>query len=269
MSGSHERSHAWRWWGRSAAVVGLVVVFAALSVLAATGPMRWDAPVAAAGSQAVVESAEGDATGTTDLQAPPVYVPYESRPVAAFLGDSISRGMTEPTSGVVGEYSWFYGLVDPETGVVRHGGTTAENGRSTAWMAGQVWSALNPKPDVLIVHGGTNDVSGQITPPVVINNLERIRVAATSVGVPLAVCTVPPRADPAADARAVEVNAAIRSWAALNDVIVLDTAAPLRDPFAGGWIPGYSTDGLHPTPAAALLMSRAAAETLRSIPLGV
>lgn len=265
------RSHARRWWGRSAAVVGLVIIFAALSVVAATGPMRWDVPIAAATSQTASDSADGDVLGaeSDDLQVPPVYVPYESRPVAVFLGDSISRGMTEPTSGVVGEYSWFFGLVDPETGVVRHGGTTAENGRSTAWMAGQVWNVLYPKPDILIVHGGTNDVSGEITPPVVINNLERIRVAAASAGVPLAVCTVPPRADPAADARALEVNAAIRSWAALNDVIVLDTAAPLRDPFAGGWIPGYSTDGLHPTPSAALLMSRAAAETLRSIPLGV
>lgn len=266
------RSRARRWWGRVAAVFGLVAVLGLVSAALATGPLRQDVPAAAADFDSTSASADDtslSAGAEAGAAVAPVYVPYEQRPVAAFLGDSISRGMTEPTSGVVGEYSWFYGLVDPASGVVQHGGTTAENGRSTAWMAGQVWTALNPKPDILIVHGGTNDVSGEITPPVVINNLERIRLAAESVGVPLAVCTVPPRSDPMADARALAVNDAIRSWAELNDVIVLDTAAPLRDPFAGGWIPGYSTDGLHPTPAAALLMSRAAAETLRSIPLGV
>lgn len=189
--------------------------------------------------------------------------------MARFLGDSITRGMTEPSSGVVGEYSWFYNLIDDTEGVVRYGGSVAENGMSTAWMAGQVWTALYPTPDILIVHGGTNDVSGEITPPVVVNSLERIRLAAESAGVPLAVCTVPPRADPAADARALAVNDAIRAWASGNDVIVLDTAAPLRDPVLGGWLPGYTTDGLHPTPEAAALMSQAAAEALRRIPLGV
>lgn len=199
----------------------------------------------------------------------PEAIPIEQRPVARFLGDSITRGMTDPSSGVVGEYSWFYNLIDDTEGVVRYGGSVAENGMSTAWMAGQVWTALYPTPDILIVHGGTNDVSGEITPPVVVNNLERIRLAAESAGVPLAVCTVPPRADLAADARALAVNDAIRAWASGNDVIVLDTAAPLRDPVLGGWLPGYTTDGLHPTPEAAALMSESAAKVLREIPLGV
>ena len=34
-------------------------------------------------------------------------------------------------------------------------------------------------------------------------------------------------------------------------------------------LPGYTTDGLHPTPEAAALMSEAAAKALRAIPLGV
>lgn len=140
---------------------------------------------------------------------------------------------------------------------------------STAWMAGQVWTAMYPTPDLLIVHGGTNDVSGEITPPVVTGNLERIRLAAESVGVPLFVCTLPPRAEPEADARVVAVNAAIKAWAAIHGVTVLDTGMPLRDPVLGGWLPGYTTDGLHPTPTAAALMSEVAAKTLRQIPLGV
>jgi lysophospholipase L1-like esterase len=260
---------AWGW--RALAVVAAVIVLLALS-LAIAAP-RTAAP---AGLAAPGESSEPATTAelTPDPvvetgEAKPMFIPLEQRPVARFLGDSITRGMTEPSSGVVGEHSWFFGLIDDTDGVVRYGGSVAENGMSTAWMAGQVWTALYPTPDILIVHGGTNDVSGEITPPVVVNNLERIRVAAASAGVPLAVCTVPPRADPAADARALAVNDAIRAWASANDVIFLDTAAPLRDPVLGGWLPGYTTDGLHPTPEAAALMSEAAATALRGIPLGV
>lgn len=260
---------AWGW--RTLAVIAAVIILLALSLAIA-------APRTAAPSGFAAPEGQPEPTITAQTTPPPVIeageaepavIPLEQRPVARFLGDSITRGMTDPSSGVVGEYSWFYDLIDDTEGVVRYGGSVAENGMSTAWMAGQVWTALYPTPDILIVHGGTNDVSGEITPPVVVNNLERIRLAAESAGVPLAVCTVPPRADPAADARALAVNDAIQAWASTNAVIVLDTAAPLRDPVLGGWLPGYTTDGLHPTPEAATLMSESAAEVLRGIPLGV
>ena len=260
---------AWGW--RALALVGVLAILLGISLALASprtaAPGGSASPATAQASPAPSTPAPPVPTPTPD--AVPAVIPIDQRPVAAFLGDSISVGMTDPTTGAIGEHSWFYGLIDDTAGVVRFGGMTAENGRSTAWMAGQVWNALYPAPDLLIVHGGTNDVSGEITPPVVVNNLERIRLAAESVGVPLAVCTVPPRSDPAADARALAVNDAIRTWASANGVIVLDTAAPLRDPVLGGWLPGYTTDGLHPTPQAAQLMSQAAAEALRSIPLGV
>lgn len=261
---------AWGW--RALALMGVLAILLGVS-LALAAP-RTAAPGGARPPSSDAELTTPPTTSPAQVPPPapdtaPVVVPVDQRPVATFLGDSITRGMTDPTTGVVGEHSWFYELIDDTVGVVRYGGTVAENGMSTAWMAGQVWNALYPTPDLLIVHGGTNDVSGEITPPVVVNNLERIRLAAQSAGVPLAVCTVPPRADPAADARALAVNDAIRTWADVNGVIVLDTAAPLRDPIVGGWLPGYTTDGLHPTPEAARLMARAAAEALRTIPLGV
>ena len=259
------------WWWRGAAILGAVIVLLGIS-LAVASPGTVSSPGAAE------PTSEPVAEQPTAPPSPPVVlppadttiplIPVEQRPVAAFLGDSITRGMTDPDFGV-GEHSWFYGLLDDTYGVVRWGGTTAENGITTAEMVGLVWDALYPTPDLLIVHGGTNDVSGEITPPVVVNNLERIRVAAASVGVPLVVCTLPPRAEPAADARVLAVNEAIEYWAAANDVTVLDTGSVLRNPTVGGWIAGYSADGLHPTPVAAYQMSRGAAETLRKIPLGV
>jgi lysophospholipase L1-like esterase len=259
------------WWWRGLAILGAACVLLGISLVVA-------APNSVPATGSALPPPASEPTPVAAETPPPadslvvddadVYIPMEERPLAVFLGDSITRGMTEPTAGV-GEHSWFHGLVDDTAGVVRWGGTVAENGMTTAWMVSQVWNALYPTPDLLIVHGGTNDVSGEITPPVVVNNLERIRLAAESAGVPLAVCTLPPRADPAADARAVAVNAAIRTWADANDVILLDTGTPVRDPVLGGWLPGYSTDGLHPTPQATAVMSESAAGTLRRIPLGV
>lgn len=263
----------WVWRGLAAFAALLVV--AGIGVAAATGPIG-TAPRLSAGDGAA-ESLLPE--GATDLPLPtgaaepaaPTWqpLPVEQRPVAAFLGDSITRGATPVTPwGSATEWSWFYRMLDDTDGVVRYGGMIAENGMTTSWMAGQAYNALALAPDILIVHGGTNDISGEIEPSYVIGNLQRIKDAADVMGVPMAVCTVPPRSDPAADARAVAVNDAIRAWAATEGVILLDTAEPLRDPL-GGWRAGYSYDGLHPTPAAAVLMARAAAEVLRQIPLGV
>ena len=265
----------WVWRGLAAFAALLVVV--GIGVAAATGPTSsapllatsptGDPDPAATGPDA---SAQPLPTGSAQSSpAASVFVPIEERPVAVFLGDSITRGATlDTTWGDVTEWSWFYRLLDDTDGVVQYGGMVAENGMTTSWMAGQAYNALALSPDILVVHGGTNDVSGEVDPAYVIGNLQQIKDAADSVGVPMAVCTIPPRADPAADARALAVNAAIRDWAAAEGVILLDTGEPLRDPL-GGWRSGYTNDGLHPTPEAAVLMARAAAEALRQIPLGV
>ncbi|MFM8238740.1 MAG: GDSL-type esterase/lipase family protein [Actinomycetota bacterium] len=252
-----------------------------ISVAVATGPIAAGSPnQPAAPSAASTTPFPQPFPSSAEVPAPlplpttgatagaPAFVPVEERPVAVFLGDSITRGATDPSFGVVDEYSWFYGLIDDSVGAVRWGGTVAEIGMTTSWIADQAYNALALSPDILIVHGGTNDISGEIDMPYLISNFQRIKDAADAYGIPLAVCTVPPREDPAADARAIALNDALRIWAAQEGVILLDTAAPLRNP-AGGWNYGYSADGLHPTPAAGLLMSQAAAEALQRIPQGV
>lgn len=261
----------WVWRGL-AAIAGLLVVLG-IGIAAATGPISSAPSLDPSAADASGSAASTPLTGPipTGSAEPGVaaYVPPEDRPVAVFLGDSITRGGTVDTTwGGVTDLSWFYRLVDDTEGVVRYGGMVAENGMSSTWMAGQVYNALALSPDILIVHGGTNDVSGDVDPALVVGNLQTIKAAADAAGVPMAVCTIPPRSDPLADARAVAVNAAIAEWAAAEGVVLLDTGAPLRDPL-GGWRSGYSYDGLHPTPEAAVLMSRAAAEVLRQIPLGV
>lgn len=258
----------WAW--RVLAALGAVALVVGIGVAAARGPVGIAPRFAGLGDVSDPGSAPSGlptSLPSAVVAGPPI--PMDERPVAAFLGDSITRGATVATPwGEVTQWSWFYRLLDESDGVLRYGGMVAENGMTTSWMVGQVYNALALGPDVLIVHGGTNDVSGEVDPAYVVGNFQRIKDAADSVGVPLVVCTIPPRADPAADARAVAVNAAIKEWGALEGVPVLDTGAPLRDPM-GGWREGYTRDGLHPTPEAAVLMSRAAEEVLRRIPLGV
>lgn len=269
------------WVLRALAALGVLAVLLGVGVAVATGPVTAGAPLAtASASDTAPEPAalEGPqplptASGAVEQPATSVtgeaaYIPYEERPTAVFIGDSITRGMTEPGSWDVEEHSWYYGLLDDTAGVVRFGGSVSEVGMTTSWMAGQVWNALAMSPDILIVLGGTNDISGEIDVDYVISNFQRIKDAADILGVPMAVGTVPPRSDPYADARAVLLNTALTAWAQREGVILLDTAAPLRDP-SGGWIYGYSGDGLHPTPEASRLMSEAAAMALRGIPLGV
>lgn len=253
--------------------ISLAVATGPVASTAAT-PVTSAAPSAEPSGQATEVPASPSAlplptgSASASVTGAPAFVPLEERPVAVFLGDSITRGATDPSYGVVDEYSWFYGLIDDSTGAVRWGGTVAEIGMTTQWIADQAYNALALSPDILIVHGGTNDISGEIDMSYVLSNFQRIKDAADAYGIALAVCTVPPRDDPAADARAIALNDALRLWAAQEGVILLDTAAPLRNP-AGGWNYGYSADGLHPTPAAGLLMSQAAADTLRRVPVGL
>jgi lysophospholipase L1-like esterase len=266
----------WAW--RALAALAALLVLLGIGVAAATGPTS-TAPLLGTAAEAEVEPEPSPTMDASALPLPTTSampspeatgsVPIEQRPVAVFLGDSITRGATvDPTWGDVTEWSWFYRLLDDTEGVVQYGGMVAENGMTTSWMVGQAYNALALSPDILVVHGGTNDVSGEVDPAYVVGNLQQIKDAADSVGVPMAVCTIPPRQDPAADARAMAVNAAIREWATAEGVVLLDTGEPLRDPM-GGWRLGYTNDGLHPTPEAAVLMARAAAEVLRGIPLGV
>jgi len=204
------------WTFRLLGAAAAFLLLLGISVAVATGPIaagspnQPSAPSAASTTpfpQPVPTSAEVPAplplltTGAT--AGVPAFVPVEERPVAVFLGDSITRGATDPSFGVADEYSWFYGLIDDSVGAVRWGGTVAEIGMTTSWMADQAYDALALSPDILIVHGGTNDISGEIDMPYLISNFQRIKDAADAYGIPLAVCTVPPRDDPAADARAI------------------------------------------------------------------
>ena len=106
----------WAWRGLAALAALLVVL--GVGVLAAGGPVS-SAPSLEAQAPAEPEPAPSPSGGPADLplptgsvqpgDEPAEFVPVEERPVAVFLGDSITRGATlDPTWGDVTEWSWFY-----------------------------------------------------------------------------------------------------------------------------------------------------------------
>ncbi|MCX6422029.1 MAG: SGNH/GDSL hydrolase family protein [Actinobacteria bacterium] len=198
-----------------------------------------------------------------DPLAQPSIIPLEDRPKVVFIGDSITLGTSDFANGFVGDWSWFYALVNAPDAPVAFAGGVADNGMRTSWMAEHVWDALSKQPDMLIVLGGTNDIAPGADPATSLANLQRIVDAAAQAGVKVAVCTIPPSDKPNVDELTRAYNDALKVWADSTGIILLDTAAPLRGPEGVGWAPELTTDGTHPSPEGAVRMSQAAATTLR------
>ena len=218
-------------------------------------------------------SAPANATGAAVSLAPliapddplaePSIIPIEDRPKVVFMGDSITLGTSDFANNYVGDRSWFYALVNAPDAPVAFAGGVADNGMNTSWMAEHVWDALSKQPDMIIVLGGTNDIAPGNDPAASFANLQRIVDAAAQAGVKVAVCTIPPSDKPDVDVLARAYDEGLATWAEGAGITLLDTAAPLRGPEGLGWAPGLTADGTHPSPEGAVLMSQAAATTLR------
>lgn len=256
------------WLALALAVVCVLGVVAAWVLPTRTSPAAAD-PGATPGPVASAPSAGAPASTLPllipmddDLDVPPV-IPEAERARAVFVGDSITRGTSDFTTGALGDWSWFYHLVMAPDAPVSFAGGVADNGMTTTWMASQVWQALSYQPDLLVVLGGTNDIDAGATPEQILGNLESMHQAALSASVQMAVATIPPSDLEGTDTKVRAYNEALRAWAQDRDVIFLDASAPLRGEEGLGWAAGLSRDGTHPTADAARLMSAAAATTLR------
>lgn len=180
---------------------------------------------------------------------------------AAFLGDSITVGNSDPGVGRLGDRSWFHDLVTGEAPLLAFAGAVAENGRTTEWMAEHADAALAARPDLLVVLGGTNDVAIGYPPEQLAANLHRIADAADRWGVRLAVATLPPLDVSVEPVDVAAANAALRDVADERGAVLLDVGAAVTGD-DGRWLPGLSDDGIHPTGEGASLMAEAAARAL-------
>ena len=138
-------------------------------------------------------------------------------------------------------------------------------GDTTTAALARIGDVVSAAPDVCFVLIGTNDVApGGPSASTIITNIRTIYTAFKLAGVSIITAPIPPRTGLDAEREAVrnQVNAWIRETAG---TYLIDTLVDLENLFGAGGTPrpGYSDDGVHPTPLGALIIGRAFAAALQ------
>jgi lysophospholipase L1-like esterase len=164
----------------------------------------------------------------------------------AVVGDSISEAdSADFSAGRLGPASWVSSAVG---GRIRFAGGWAVSGALTSQMARGAWRV---PADVLVILAGTNDVARGIPFPTCAANL---RSVAATVGVGRVVVSSIPPMDLAPEL-ATGYNGLLRGLAAAEGWEFVDAMAGVR---AGNrFADGMSSDGIHPTVAAATVIGAA------------
>lgn len=192
-----------------------------------------------------------DAGTTPGFTAPPTPVARTIGVVA--IGDSITEQDADPKADVLGT-GWFADVIDldPKLEYLWNAGI---GGNTTAQMLARLGpDVLDRHPQVVFILGGTNDYP-RVTTRVTVSHLRQIVAAVRGAGARPVLFSVPPRS--AAPAAVITLNAAIKTMARAQSVPYIDTHDAVSSA-TGAYRAGYSPDGIHPTPAAALAMAKAA-----------
>lgn len=185
--------------------------------------------------------------------AQPLILPLQSRLV--FLGDSITAGSVGPSFtnyALIASGGRFYVPTNGNQGV---GGNTTDNMLSRE----ATWTALGAK--VMVVMGGTNDVTNSESAETTTTNLRSIYDAAKNSGARIVACTVLPRndstwtGDPSYEPIRQQINTWIRQQA---DVLVVDLES-VFDPST------MTVEGLHPNNTGAAVVGATVGTALASI----
>ncbi len=239
-----------------------------------TAPPTW--PVWAAGLVALAvlatltigwvrassDAADGDGGFGTASGDPPLRNDDGTVGPVVALGDSLTADLPEVDATGARLYeSWYVRAVADEPRLVSAftagipGNTTTD---MLARFAGDVaaWS-----PRVVVILGGTNDLAAGRTTEQVLDTLAELAERARDLGATPVLGTVPPRTDGDYAERVAELNAAIRAAGEDSGTTVIDFFSVLADG-DGGWRPGFTDDGVHPTAAAADAMAGLAVGTL-------
>jgi lysophospholipase L1-like esterase len=168
------------------------------------------------------------------------------------VGDSITEADSDDfDSGDIGLDSWATYADGPGITVVggwAHAGATTED-----MLAGALDLAATgtgpTRDDVLVLMGGSNDIDEGVAIPTIMDNLVRIATGLRTGRVTLS--TIPPEDGVEDEVEA--LNAHLPALAAQEGWQLVDPMQAVRGE-DGGWLPGMSDDGVHPTrPAAALI----------------
>jgi lysophospholipase L1-like esterase len=117
-------------------------------------------------------------------------------------------------------------------------------GNTTAQMLARLnHDVLAYNPDVVTLMGGTNDRAQGVPLRTAMAHLRTIITRLENAGARVVLMTIPPNTGSVA-----AWNAAIRSLADSEGVPCADIYSVLANAH-GGWLPGLTTDGVHPTAA--------------------
>jgi acyl-CoA thioesterase I len=149
------------------------------------------------------------------------------------LGDSITHGYPDAATG------WTDGLGLVDEGIP---------GERTDQMLARLPTILTTRPRLVLVMGGTNDLTQGVAQSTIIANLRAITDVARTSRVPVGLLTIAPRSDPSWVGPTDALNQQIQSLARTAGIPLIDVHSVLAGP-DGTYAPGLSIDGLHPSPA--------------------
>lgn len=211
-------------------------------------------------------SLKGDKGDTGD--AGPQGDPFPRGNRLVTMGDSISATSTAGPHGAI----WTSALCELSQQRVLFGGNTATGGETSTQTLARVAQALALDPGIVTLTTGVNDIllatltnlADGTALATFQGNVTAIHTAMQDAGVRLILTTIVPMAiDATRQKYSIAWNAWLRSFAAVNDVDLLDFADLLTDPVTGGHKAGYdSGDGLHPSQSAHIVMAQYASDRL-------
>jgi lysophospholipase L1-like esterase len=216
-------------------VVGLVLAASLALVVAVLAP----GSIRDRGASDPTGAAQSTPTASPSQPPPPPPI----RLVA--VGDSITVAGGDIPTGVFTDLSWVrYAVGEP---VVPAGGW-AVSGATTAQMA-DGFAPPAGEPYVLVIFGGTNDVSLDLpfakSAPNLVAIAERAQDAQRVI-----VTAIPPLTG--REAQAAQYNADLAALAAQEGWTFVDPMAPVS--VDGRWVDGMTHDGIHPSAAGAQLI---------------
>lgn len=174
------------------------------------------------------------------------------------LGDSITRGLHEPSHGTLGDDSWFNVLAC--AGDVAYGYNAGVTGDTTAGMLDRLEEdVLGYRPHTVYLMAGTNDVFIDAPPSESIRNLRdiinRLRASDTTV----VLLTLPPVSYDQPDPDA-EILAELQRELAGELAVALVDTWPAVASDDGGFRDELTDDGIHPNGQGAVAIANAVRE---------
>jgi Lysophospholipase L1 and related esterases len=173
------------------------------------------------------------------------------------IGDSLTYGYP-----YTAEYSWVrlagdsLGLTIINKGIC--GETTADMKRRFAN------DALCPKPDYVIITGGSNDAFLGAAAREVAGNVAAMADAAGTAGI-RPIIGVPPAVDYPEENLLAEYRRLLRSYAGSESLPIIDFYAALADPATGRLRRGLHNDGIHPNTEGYGIMAAAAIAAIAAV----